>query len=115
MPKSYIKEIIPGGKRYRALLRRKKSRCSFKTATQAEEYAVAWMIRYQRLEKAAAEFREFQAELARYQMEEGRLDDAAEEESYYDGFVDPATQAELDYEDELTLSDPDTDCNEEIG
>jgi len=98
MPKSYIKEIIPGGKRYRALLRRKKSGCSFKTATQAEEYAVAWMIRYQRLEKAAAEFREFKAELARHLTE--RLDDAAEEEAYYDGFVDPIDQAEQDTDDE---------------
>jgi hypothetical protein len=109
MPKTYIKVTIPGGKRYRALLQSQGSRRSFKTATQAEEYATAWKDRYQRLKKAIAEFHEFQAELARYQNEDSRLEDAVCEEEQQNGFVDPALLAELEAEDESTLDEPDYD------
>lgn len=60
MPKTYVKVITPKGKLYKALSGWKRSNRSFKTATQAEEYAAAWKERYQKLRIAAAEKKEFE-------------------------------------------------------
>jgi len=60
MPKTYIKILIPGGKRYKALIDWKRSSRSFKTATKAEEYATRWKARYKKLKMAEIEMKEFE-------------------------------------------------------
>ena len=49
MHKNYIKEIIPGGKRYRALWYGRPSKRKFTTATAARIYAYDWRARYRDL------------------------------------------------------------------